>query len=1701
MEVGFLNGQPVERLLIIFFVYFSYSDGTLLERTGLDINYIRADRTLLQFSSPACTETHSLSCIFFSQISDDKTQSKNIETACCIEGGNQGDIEGAEGETEAACSHPHQHRMNINIPGESTNQQKDFGGNQMIEQPQTTNLTESTTLTHEELESENSVLNPETENMHIEVEMPQEQSHVCPFCMTMVEKKDEVVSLTEKGVCSILQVAKKREDKIVCKVGQLVHTECRKKYTNKISVDIAMRKKSERDRSESPQLRSKKATFNFQTDCFYCGVTVDPNDPNIFRSRSLGVKETLLEKCDERKDSWSSQVRARLSVINDLHAADATYHRQCANNFRTKTGIPTALQSEEQIAKRPKVGRPQDNDANEAFSKVADYLRENDDEQITVNQLIDLMQSLLKDSSAEAYSYKWMKKKLQDEFKDEIVFTEINGKANVVTFRARAKNILHNFYEESKQDQDADKNKDLLLKAAAELLKEDIKLVATNPEQYPDLTTNKLSDCLEGVPESLRKFLQLLFSGKEESIKHAFIGQAVMQAVRPKVLMVPLQMQLGVQLHHVFRSRFLIDQLHKLGVSCPYHEVLKFEKNAAVSQGTIVEGYSSEFVQYAGDNVDHNVHTLDGLGTFHGMGIIATITPAIDGNFCIPRAKVTKEQIRNAGKVQIISCREESKGLSRIKYKKLPKITYTDPTRCLDLIWKCSITFGKERPSWAGTMQFVHQGNHPGKASIMILPMIDMNPSDPTCISSTLHYVANHAKKYKFTPIITFDQPLYWKALSIVLSEDEGSILKKVVLKMGGLHTIMSFLGSIGYLMANTGLEEVLETIYAKNSIDHMMSGKIIYRALRGHFIVDAALNGLLISEIKVSELPDTVNLERQDGQESSNMQGDDLEQVHDHGREHGDGHEQQHDQEQGHEHEHGHEQDQEHGHEHQHGDEQPQGHGHEQEQEQGHQHNSDNDALGTLTTHLEQLYIDMMNGKEMESHTQIDAVKQMENILLDRKESLSSSRLAKTWLQYMEMVDILKKYLKAERLGDWQLHLQATAEMLPYFAATGHNHYLKSSYIYLQQMVELEEKHPDVHHYFSNGLFVVRRSDRRWGGIPTDQIIEQCLMRNLKTSGGLTHGSGMNEQQRNVWSLSLPMSAAIHQALQDLTGISPVSGEQHKEMSSARITRDWKDTRLVSEFLSERNPFSYGDTFCNIVNGVHAHPSVNAENAKAIGESIIEKMVKVKLSDFSFKRKNQAVTMATKSAVKVDGESVQVDTQLLFQRLVIAAQTDLEQALSFELCTIPKSLFETPELLHEAQKSSLADTLWTKAKPDQVSLPRQAKYILDGGALLHRVPWMRGTSFASIVKSYLDYVMKHYGKAIIVFDGYEQFTTKGMTHLRRSKGKKGTSVSFTLDMNLTMTKDAFLQSTSNKQQFIKLLSDELSNHGCQVFHDKADADLQIVQKTIDSANSAETILVGDDTDLLVLLLYHAPLDKHDVYFAPEPKRNTRNRIWNIKKVKKTLGSFLCKHILFLHSLLGCDTTSRLYGIGKGSILKKFTESTPLQQAAVVFDSPHSTRTQIDTAGEHALVAIYNGKVGDSLNVLRHKKYCDKVATSLASVDPKGLPPTSAAAKFHSRRVFLQINQWKDSNCDMLPETWGWTRGETSLLPTTMDIAPAPAELLKMIRCNCSTDCTSAKCSCKKHGMKCSIACGQCRGSSCFNASDYLEQDNESDDE
>ena len=60
---------------------------------------------------------------------------------------------------------------------------------------------------------------------------------------------------------------------------------------------------------------------------------------------------------------------------------------------------------------------------------------------------------------------------------------------------------------------------------------------------------------------------------------------------------------------------------------------------------------------------------------------------------------------------------------------------------------------------------------------------------------------------------------------------------------------MISFLGSIGHIMANTGLREVLEVEFAENAVTYMMNGKSVSIAIRGHFLVEAMLTKLLLNQ------------------------------------------------------------------------------------------------------------------------------------------------------------------------------------------------------------------------------------------------------------------------------------------------------------------------------------------------------------------------------------------------------------------------------------------------------------------------------------------------------------------------------------------------------------------------------------------------------------------------------------------------------------------------------------------------------------------------------------------------------------------------------------------------------------------------------------------------------------------------------------
>ena len=75
----------------------------------------------------------------------------------------------------------------------------------------------------------------------------------------------------------------------------------------------------------------------------------------------------------------------------------------------------------------------------------------------------------------------------------------------------------------------------------------------------------------------------------------------------------------------------------------------------------------------------------------------------------------------------------------------------------------------------------------------------------------------------------------------------------------------------------------------------------------------------------------------------------------------------------------------------------------------------------------------------------------------------------------------------------------------------------------------------------------------------------------------------------------------------------------------------------------------------------------------------------------------------------------------------------------------------------------------------------------------------------------------------------------------------------------------------------------------------------------------------------------------------------------------------------FLHSLSGCDSTSRLFGIGKGIALKRLNKEY-LKAHGQLFMNTTSSKLDIIIAGEEALTCVYGGLPLEGLDIFRWRK-------------------------------------------------------------------------------------------------------------------------------
>ena len=125
---------------------------------------------------------------------------------------------------------------------------------------------------------------------------------------------------------------------------------------------------------------------------------------------------------------------------------------------------------------------------------------------------------------------------------------------------------------------------------------------------------------------------------------------------------------------------------------------------------------------------------------------------------------------------------------------------------------------------------------------------------------------------------------------------------------------------------------------------------------------------------------------------------------------------------------------------------------------------------------------------------------------------------------------------------------------------------------------------------------------------------------------------------------MAMPACAEVNKMMQDVTEVNYNTGEQNEDMSVTRQDRDWKDINTILRYLSDRNPFTSDIGLHSISTGVHAHNSVDVDQAKTVGNAILDDMKGQCVMEYTFRRKNQAITMDIKSAIKIDSNTIQID-------------------------------------------------------------------------------------------------------------------------------------------------------------------------------------------------------------------------------------------------------------------------------------------------------------------------------------------------------------------------------------------------------------------------------------------------------------------------
>lgn len=1429
-------------------------------------------------------------------------------------------------------------------------------------------------------------------------------------CIICNEKTDNLCNIKSRGLERLVESSKKRNDnkykKFEKATSAFIHKNCQSSYNNETMINSA-RASKQRKSVESRAISKSALTFDFENNCFFCGGSCSRcNKEQVRVVTNEKTRTNVIEIIENRKssDNLSKSILARLKSVSDLVGLKAQYHSACCANFYTERATTN-------------IGRPASENTKNFIEFVINYIEKNKSEcQFSLNEIKEGFTGDIPDLIT-------VKSKLQ-EHSNSIVCFIFKKDMLILNSCQASKQICKEWYEERFKDPEDERNR--IVQKAANIVLEDIRSQYYDNTQYviPNFNEDNIFD---KVPDTLKIFLDTVIkTHKEKSKKNiikldkqiATISHCVISAVRPRSFLSPILIGLAAMIHKKYAAKELIEALSNLSMCSSYKETLRFE--ASIIKDPASKTWTEDsYLQFIYDNADHNSCTIDGKNTFHAMGGIMVATPSasVTSVKTIPRLNIipSAEEIGKTGFIKLLNFeKKNSDGLKAVIVENIYENDIDDPyeTSSQDFMWLYSKNSDKKSKGWNGFMEIYYDHSSFSTSKVIPIPFINNPPSNYNTIFTTLVESARRcqAQKQNFC-FVTFDQPLYYKAREIIACVDPNNDpenLSSVIVRLGGFHLLMSFLGGIGTIYAGSGLKEAFCELYAELSSEKALTGHAYARAIRGHTLIHLALSEIIFSTL---ELSDT--------------------------------------------------------------------------------------EKGKLDALLLNLGTDDFKKKLKEEEFEV-MKKKFIDCINDLKKKGPTAAL---WIQYWEMVSLVKDFIRSERSADWNLHLACIKKMLPYFHASGHNLYAKSAHLYWQDMKKINEKISDAYELAqltSDGYFTIRRTHKFWSGVWSDMTIEQVLMRSMKSQGGLTHGRGLSDSVLAKFVLTTLTLLDVSNNMEEFCNVTFTTAEQHVDSREYRITRDVADLEKLNIFFKNYDPFPETEKLKSIFSGIIGTDAVNCHQAYEEGKKSLISMIGKQFGLLKFQRKSKVLSLKTvQSSIKVNGEIIAIDPLLLFQRisLNINCKDDMKKYLEFELAPFPLALF-TENGLRKNVKSQLYDEFNSID-----TLPTSnIVHVVDGGFLLHKVVWNKNDTVEQIVNKYLQYVKNHYAAdSHIIFDGYPHAdttstsitsyttSTKETERLRRKNQTNIPTFEYQNHTKIPFLQDKFLSNDKNKNKLIGTLSEIFQKEGFICKQAQEDADSLIIHTSIEvSVSTGKTVIVvGQDIDLLVLLT-QLNSDDLDIYFHKPGSGNVKDYFYTSNSFKHVAYK---DKIAFIHSFTGCDTTSAFAGKGKKMTVKSLLANKNLSTLAEVFYQKNAEKKTIAEHGLKLIGSIYKSKKNIDLNELRFENY--RAATGKSSFKLEKLPPTKDAAIQHCYRAYFQLQSWLGN--ELLVTDWGWKPYMDRIMPTFTEKDLIPESLLKTIHCSCEKGCDDRRCSCRKHGLKCTNLCTNCHSSeSCSNVDEQF---------